>query len=127
MRLNRRPLVPSCRRTAWSAPRLGSCHSEERWRADGGGGGGGGVLTTAGNLVLQVRGDGHLLAYRADDGTKLADIESGVNGGTGPPITFEIDGKQYIAFMGNSGGGGQRGGGGAQTPQVPKLLTFTVK
>jgi len=96
---------------------------KERWRADGGGGGGGGALTTAGNLVFQVRGDGHLLAYRADDGTKLADIETGLTGGMGPPITFEIDGKQHIALMGNSGGGGQRGAG-AQAPVVPKLMVF---
>jgi quinohemoprotein ethanol dehydrogenase len=97
---------------------------KERWRADGGGGAGGGTLTTAGNLVFQVRGDGHLLAYRADDGTKLADIETGLTGGLGPPITFEIDGKQHIALMGNSGGG-QRGGG-AQTLQVPKIRAFVV-
>jgi quinohemoprotein ethanol dehydrogenase len=95
----------------------------ERWRADGGGGGGGGTLTTAGNLVLQVRGDGRLLAYRADNGTKLAEHETGLSGGMGPPITFQIDGKQYIALMGNSGGG-QRGG---QGPQVPKLVAFTLK
>jgi quinohemoprotein ethanol dehydrogenase len=96
----------------------------ERWRADGGGAGGGGVLTTAGNLVFQVRGDGHLLAYRADDGSKLADLETGLTAGMGPPITFELDGKQYIALMGNSGGG-QRGGGGP--PPVPKMAAFAVK
>jgi quinohemoprotein ethanol dehydrogenase len=99
---------------------------QERWRADGGGAGGGGVLTTAGNLVFQVRGDGHLLAYRADDGTKLADIETGLTAGTGPPITFDLDGTQHIALMGNTGGGGQRGAG-AQTPQVPKIVVFAVK
>jgi quinohemoprotein ethanol dehydrogenase len=97
----------------------------ERWRADGGGAGGGGALTTAGNLVFQVRGDGHLLAYRADDGSKLADIDTRLTGGMGPPITFEIDGKQYVALMGNSGGGGQRGAN-AQTPQSPKLIAFTL-
>jgi len=97
---------------------------KERWRADGGGGGGGGTLTTAGNLVFQVRGDGHLLAYRADDGAKVADVETRLTGGMGPPITFEIDGKQYVALMGNVGGG-QRGGA-AQTPQASKLMAFTL-
>jgi quinohemoprotein ethanol dehydrogenase len=88
---------------------------KEKWRADGGGGSGGGALTTAGNLVLQVRQDGHLLAYKADDGTKLLDIESGLNGGMGPPITFEIDGKQYIAMMGNQQG------------STPKMVVFTLR
>jgi hypothetical protein len=87
---------------------------KERWRADGGGGSGGGALATAGNLVFQVRGDAHLLAYKADDGTKLLDIETGLTGGMGPPITFEIDGKQHIALMGNQG-------------MTPKLVVLTLR
>ena len=65
---------------------------KERWHADGGGG----ALTTAGNLVFHVRGDGHLLAYRADDGTKLLDLESGLGGGMGPPITFNGSGWRTL-------------------------------
>jgi quinohemoprotein ethanol dehydrogenase len=87
---------------------------KERWRADGGGGSGGGALTTAGNLAFQVRQDGHLLAYKADDGAKLLDIETGLSGGMGPPITFEIDGRQHIALMGNQ-------------KQAPKLVVFTLR
>jgi len=97
---------------------------KERWHADGGGGGG--ALTTAGNLVFQVRGDGHLLAYRADDGTKLLDLESGLGGGMGPPITFNVDGKQHIALMGNPGGG-QRGGNAEASAQPAKIVVFSVK
>jgi quinohemoprotein ethanol dehydrogenase len=100
-------------------------NQKERWRADGGGGGGGGVLSTASNLVFQVRGDGHLLAYRADDGMKLAEIETGLGGGMGPPITFDIDGTQYVGVLGNPGGG-QRGAP-AESPQPPKLVVFAVK
>jgi quinohemoprotein ethanol dehydrogenase len=97
---------------------------KERWRADGGGG----ALTTAGNLVFQVRGDGHLLAYRADDGTRLLDLESGLGGGMGPPITFNVDGKQHVAFLGNPGGAGQRGGAGPGTAdRAPKLVVFSLK
>src|SRR6185436_11310981 len=92
---------------------------QERWHADGGGG----TLTTAGNLVFQVRGDGHLLAYRADDGTKLVDLQTGLTGGMGPPITFDVEGKQFIALLGNIGGG-QRGA--AATPQAAKLMTFSL-
>jgi quinohemoprotein ethanol dehydrogenase len=98
---------------------------KERWHADGGGGGG--ALTTAGNLVFHARGDGHLLAYRADDGTKLLDLESGLGGGIGPPITFNVDGKQHIALMGNPGGG-QRGAAAAATPApAPKIVVFALK
>ncbi len=38
---------------------------EMRWRRPGGGGIGGGTLTTAGNLVFQVLGDGRLLSPTA--------------------------------------------------------------
>ena len=57
----------------------------ERWRAEGGGSIGGGTVSTAGNLVVQVIPDGRLVAYRADDGEKLLEIETGLRGGMGPP------------------------------------------
>ena len=46
-----------------------------RWRMPGGGGIGGGTLTTAANLVFQVLSNGRLMAYSADKGEKLLDIE----------------------------------------------------
>ena len=69
------------------------------WRTPGGGGIGGGVVTTAGNLVFQVVNDGRLLAYSADKGEKLFELQTGRTG-MGPPITYEVDGKQYVALMG---------------------------
>ncbi|HEX4134926.1 MAG TPA: PQQ-dependent dehydrogenase, methanol/ethanol family [Bryobacteraceae bacterium] len=72
------------------------------WRTPGGGGIGGGTVSTAGNLVFQVTNDGHLLAYSADKGDKLLDIQTGRNG-MAPPITYEIDGKQYVALAGGTG------------------------
>jgi quinohemoprotein ethanol dehydrogenase len=102
----------------------------ERWHAIGGGSIGGGTVSTAGNLVLQVIPDGRLVAYRADTGEKLLDLKTGLHGGMGPPITYRIDGKQYISLM---------GGTGKVTPSVglpplppttnislPKLLTFVL-
>jgi PQQ-dependent dehydrogenase (methanol/ethanol family) len=86
---------------------------KERWRSPGGGGIGGGTVTTAGNLVFQVVNDGRLLAYSADKGEKLLEIQTGLRGGMGPPITFMVDGKQYVALNGGTGqvaGGGGRGG-----------------
>ena len=100
-----------------------------RWRQPGGGGIGGGTLTTAGNLVFQVINDGRLLAYSADKGEKLAEIQTGLRSGMGPPITYRIDGKQYIAVMGGVGAaaaGGNAGPGNQATPFSPKLLTFAL-
>ena len=76
---------------------------KERWRAQGGGGIGGGTVTTAGNLVFQVIPDGRLVAYTADKGDKVLDIQTGLRGGMGPPITYMLDGKQYVALAGGSG------------------------
>ncbi len=76
---------------------------KERWHASGGGALGGGTVSTAGNLVLQVIPDGRLVAYRADTGEKLLDLKTGLHGGMGPPITYMIDGKQYVSLMGGTG------------------------
>jgi quinohemoprotein ethanol dehydrogenase len=94
---------------------------KERWRTPGGGGIGGGTITTAGNLVLQVIPDGRLVAYSADKGDKLLDVQTGLRGGMGPPITYVLDGKQYVALMGGTGPFGNRGaggGGGAPPPDI---------
>jgi PQQ-dependent dehydrogenase (methanol/ethanol family) len=76
---------------------------KERWRTNGGGSIGGGTVTTAGNLVLQVVNDGRLMAYSADKGEKLLEVQTGLKGGMGPPITYMLDGKQYVALMGGQG------------------------
>src|SRR5215510_3281007 len=74
-----------------------------RWRTPGGGSIGGGTVTTAGNLVFQVIPDGRFAAYSADKGQKLLEIQSGLRGGMGPPITYMLDGKQYVSFLGGQG------------------------
>ena len=71
---------------------------KERWRGNGGAGIGGGTVTTAGNLVFQVIPDGRLVAYTADKGEKLLDVQTGLRGGMAPPVTFMLDGKQYVAL-----------------------------
>jgi quinohemoprotein ethanol dehydrogenase len=76
---------------------------KERWRANEGGSIGGGTVTTAGNLVFQVTPDGRLLAYSADKGEKLLEIKTELGGGMGPPITYQIDGKQYVTVAGGIG------------------------
>lgn len=72
------------------------------WRTPGGGGIGGGTVSTGGNLVFQVTNDGKLLAWTADKGDKLLEIALG-RSGNGPPITYQADGKQYVALMAGTG------------------------
>jgi quinohemoprotein ethanol dehydrogenase len=57
----------------------------------------GGTLATAGNLVIQGRADGHLHAYSADRGKDLWSFNAGV-AVTGVPITYSIDGRQYVSI-----------------------------
>ena len=104
-----------------------------RWQTPGGGSIGGGTLTTAGNLVIQVIPDGHLVAYSADKGEKLLELDTGLHSGMGPPITYELDGKQYITLMGGVGvvvarnvePGAPPPAPTAQTV-FPKLMTFEL-
>jgi quinohemoprotein ethanol dehydrogenase len=93
----------------------------ERWRVPGGGGGGGGALVTASNLVFQVVPDGRLRALSADEGKVLWEVQTGQSG-MGPPITYQVDGRQHISFMGGTGRGGR--GGGAALP--PMVFTFVL-
>src|SRR5262249_39138002 len=65
------------------------------WQAAGGGGIGGGSVTTGGNLVFHVANDGFFRVYSAEKGAKLYEIQTGRTG-MAPPITFEVDGKQYV-------------------------------
>jgi quinohemoprotein ethanol dehydrogenase len=101
---------------------------EIRWRVPVGNSRYGGTLSTASNLVFQVAPDGRLIAYTADKGGKLFEISSGLHLGLGPPMTFLVDGKQYIAFMGGTGGTaspGQNGTNGAPPPrEKPRLVVF---
>jgi len=65
----------------------------------------GGVLSTAGNLVFQGRADGSLVAYEAATGKALRTLQTGV-GVMAAPMSYEIDGTQYLALMEGYGGGG---------------------
>ncbi len=64
----------------------------------------GGTLSTAGNLVFQGTASGDFVAYRATDGVMLWQSWSrtGILGG---PVSYEVDGTQYIAVMAGWGGG----------------------
>lgn len=68
----------------------------EAWRFQQIGPGNGGVLATAGNLVFQGNMQGELAAYSADRGDKLWAFQT-QTGITAAPITFELDGEQYVS------------------------------
>jgi quinohemoprotein ethanol dehydrogenase len=100
---------------------------EIRWRVPVGNSRFGGTLSTASNLVFQVAPDGRLIAYSAEKGEQLLELPTGLRNGMGPPITFAIDGKQYIALMGGTGGTasvGTTNPGAVNSQQKPMLLVF---
>lgn len=63
----------------------------------------GGVLATAGGLVFQGDSQGMLTAYDKDTGDRLWQFDTQVSM-LAPPITYEIDGTQYVAILTGSGG-----------------------
>ncbi|MFQ5417888.1 MAG: PQQ-dependent dehydrogenase, methanol/ethanol family [Myxococcota bacterium] len=63
----------------------------------------GGVLSTAGDLVFQGSGSGVFAAYAAETGEKLWESDIGI-GVMAPPISYAVDGVQYIAVMAGIGG-----------------------
>ncbi|MDJ0905774.1 MAG: PQQ-dependent dehydrogenase, methanol/ethanol family [Woeseiaceae bacterium] len=73
-----------------------------------------GTMTTAGNLVLQGRVDGTLRAYNATTGEELWSQDLGL-GISAPPVTYSVDGRQYIAVLVGWGGGAAGLGGDIST------------
>ena len=63
----------------------------------------GGTLATAGNLVFEGTVYGELEAYSADKGARLWSFQThrGVLAG---PITYRVNGEQYVAVMAGYGG-----------------------
>jgi quinohemoprotein ethanol dehydrogenase len=103
---------------------------KEAWRVPHAGPWNGGVLTTAGNLVVQGSAAGEVVVYRADSGAKLwsSAAQTGVMAG---PISYEVDGVQYIAVMAGWGGsyamaGGTRAAASGNIRNVSRLLVFNL-
>lgn len=63
----------------------------------------GGVMTTAGGLVFTGTPEGYLKAFDAKTGKELWKFQTG-SGVVGCPITWEMDGEQYIAVPSGWGG-----------------------
>ena len=110
--------VPVRREQVWEIPVEGA------WDA--------GTLTTASNLVFQGKANGHLRAYNALTGEQLWDENLGL-GISAPPITYSVNGKQYLAILVGWGGamsalGGQEMAdyGWAYGEQTRRLLAFSL-
>ena len=89
---------------------------------------GGGVLATGGNLVFQGRSDGIFAAYRATDGENLWQFDA-ATGVMAPPVTYTVDGIQYVAIL--AGWGGASGlmntpFVGAAKPGWGRILVFAL-
>ncbi len=90
-----------------------------------------GTLTTAGNLVFQGRADGEFVAYDAASGKELWSVNVG-SGISAPPITYSIDGKQYLSLLVGWGGSGLIAGsisaqhGWAYRVHPRRLFTFAL-
>ena len=97
-----------------------------RWNIAGGGGIGGGTATTAGNLVFQVINDGRFRAIAADKGDVLYEVQTNRTG-MAPPITYEVDGTQYVAFAGGLGRPNSTFGATTDTVEnAPTMFVFAL-
>lgn len=107
---------PVRQRAAWKVPTPGP------WN--------GGVMTTAGNLVFQGRIDGQFNAYAADSGKPLWRFAAQAPV-TAPPISFAVNGTQYVTVI--TGMGTSGAAFGALLPvsidyrtQARRILTFAL-
>ncbi len=103
---------------------------EERWRVQYPGLWNGGVLSTAGDLVFQGTAAGFLKAYDTSTGTELWEYPTQA-GVVAPPVTYEVDGEQYLTVMAGWGGIGPMILGplslnSGQTLDNSRILTFKL-
>lgn len=106
---------PVTQKQAWIVP------LSELWNA--------GTLTTAGSLVFQGAADGKFHAYNAYTGKRLWTFDTGL-GISAPPITYKINGKQYVALLVGWGGAfagvGNKSLGWDYNRHMRRLLVFSL-
>jgi PQQ-dependent dehydrogenase (methanol/ethanol family) len=89
----------------------------------------GGMLATAGNLVFQGNSVGEFSAYSADAGERLwsAGAQTGI---VASPVTYEVDGEQYISVLAGWGGSLALSGGemaaATGSRNVSRVLTYKL-
>jgi len=84
---------------------------EKAWAVEHQGPWNGGILSTAGDLVFQGTADAHFAAYNSATGDQLWKYftQTGV---AAAPITYELDGEQYVVVASGWGGAFVLGFGG---------------
>ena len=102
----------------------------EVWRVERAGPANGGALATAGGLVFQGTGSGQFTALDADTGNQLWShhAQSGI---IAAPISYAVDGTQYVAIMVGTGGswamiGGESNMKGYALPNQSRLLVYRL-
>jgi mono/diheme cytochrome c family protein len=88
----------------------------------------GGVLATGGGLVFQGNATGEFAAFDAANGKKLWSFPT-QTGVVAPPMTYEIDGEQYVALMAGWGGAFSTTAGAGVDPRsngVRRVLVFKL-
>ena len=107
---------PVARKARWTVPYAGPIN--------------GGTLSTAGNLVFQGTAGGELRAYTADTGKLLWSFpaQTGVVAG---PMTYSVNGTQYVAVLAGWGGvwdlfAGVLAGKSGSVRNVSRMLVFKL-
>jgi quinohemoprotein ethanol dehydrogenase len=91
----------------------------------------GGVVATAGNLVFQGSIDGSFNAYDASNGKRLWTFEAKAPV-MAPPISYSVDGRQYVTVLSGAGtslvllGGYLEKYGISYRDQKRRVLTFAL-
>ncbi len=118
------PIVQNSHIVGWD-PNTG----KPKWKSPAQPLGSGGVLATAGKLVFAGSADGFLNVFQADTGKLVRAIDVGT-AMIAAPISYELDGTQYIAVQAGAGGVGLRAfvGGSAPLKYVnsERLLVFRL-
>lgn len=104
---------------------------QERWRVPHAGPWNGGLLATGGGLVFQGTGQGQFAAYSAAEGRQLWSFAAGT-GIIAPPVTYTVNGEQYVAVLAGYGGvwplspSGLLSGQERPLPNLGRLLVFKL-
>jgi PQQ-dependent dehydrogenase (methanol/ethanol family) len=102
---------------------------EPRWKSEVGRPTGGGVLSTGGNLVFQGDGFAQLQAFDAANGELLWRSPTQTLA-MAAPITYALDGVQYIAVAVGFGGGATSEAGALvhdwEIPNLSRVLVYTL-
>jgi len=111
---------PFGRLTAWDPVK-----QQEAWRYEHVSPWNGGTLSTAGNLVFQGTADARFMAFDAKTGKQLWESPMGT-GVIAAPVTYEVDGTQYVSIAAGWGGvyGKSQRGSDLKTPGT--VYTFAL-